>query len=92
MEVRKGNENNMFYDIYYKDLITDPIGTVYRIYQYFDYPLDPTMEEGIKRWLYDNPQNKHGSHKYSLSQFGLDKASIKQSFMDYSKRFGIQPE
>jgi hypothetical protein len=36
-----------------------------------------------------NPKNKHGVHKYSLAQYGLDRAQELERFRRYCERFGI---
>lgn len=72
-------------DIGFEALVKDPIGTVKRIYERFGYPYDPQMEAGMRQWLKDNPQGKHGSHKYELSQFGLTETHVRDSFAEYQQ-------
>jgi hypothetical protein len=70
-------------DIGFEPLVKDPIGTVRRIYERFGYPYDPKMEAGMQKWLKENPQGKHGSHKYELSQFGLTDSHVRHAFAEY---------
>lgn len=70
---------NVLFDM----VVKDPIGTVRQIYERFGYDYSPEMEAGMQKWLADNPQGKHGSHKYELEQFGLTQADIDQIFGDY---------
>ena len=37
----------------------------------------------MRQWLAANPQPKHGEHRYSFEQFGLDEAKIKDKFASY---------
>ena len=76
------------FDIKYEDLMKDPIGTVRRIYDYFDYlEWSDQFEEAMRAWLIDNPQGKQGRHSYSLSQFNLEEQMNKQLYKDYEQLF-----
>lgn len=70
-------------NVMFDKLVKDPIGTIKHVYQRFGYTYSDEMEAGMKRWLEQNPQGKHGSHKYELEQFGLSKADIDRIFGDY---------
>jgi hypothetical protein len=43
----------------------------------------------MQRFLSANPKNKHGPHRYGLSEFGLDRALETQRFARYCERFDI---
>lgn len=64
----------------YQHLVDNPIETVAGIYQHFKIPLPQDMIDRMSKWLSDNPQNKHGKHKYSLEQFGLTPESLAAAF------------
>jgi hypothetical protein len=70
-------------DVLFERLVKDPIGTVRWIYEQFDYPYSPEHEQRMRHWLENNPQGKHGSHRYDLDQFGLTDADIQQAFGPY---------
>ena len=90
--VRDSTDSARFCDIYYQELLQDPIGTVRWIYAYFGYTFDVRMEVRIRRWLTENPQYKHGVHHYSPEQFCLDPAELNSRFAMYCKRFRIPTE
>lgn len=46
----------------------------------------------MRRYLAENPKNKHGVHRYTLAQFGLDRAEVGRRFEPYCQYFGIEPE
>jgi len=71
----KGNNNEKFLDIYYKDLIGDSISELGRIYS-MDGGLTPELIEGFKKHELEHPHRKHGVHQYSLADFGLTEADI----------------
>jgi hypothetical protein len=92
MKVREENDPSRFYDVYYNDLLTDPMHIVRGIYAHFGYDFTAEMEHNITAWLKQNPQYKHGKHRYSLEQFGLTKAQVQERFAAYTARFGSKIE
>jgi hypothetical protein len=92
MQVRSSADPARFYDVNYDATVQDPIGTVRQIYKYFGYDFAPRVEENINRWITQNPQHKHGIHRYSLKQFGLDPVIVNSRFAGYRERFNILPE
>jgi hypothetical protein len=79
-------------DVRYADLLTDPVGVVRRIHDRFGYPLTPGSSERMRRWLAANPQGKHGAHRYTLEQFGLDRTAVERLSAPYRERFDIPRE
>jgi hypothetical protein len=77
-------------NVMFDTLVKDPIGTVRRVYEQFGYQYSDEMEAGMKRWLENNPQGKHGAHKYELEQFGLTQADIDRIFGAYWQRLQKQ--
>jgi Sulfotransferase family len=80
-----------FQDIYYKDFVADPIGTIETMYQGFNMELCKEAKERMALYIKNNPRNKHGSHSYSLEQFGLDRETVLSHFAPYYKRFNLTP-
>jgi hypothetical protein len=69
-------------------LVKNPVQAVREIYENFAYPIDPGHEQGIARWLAENPQHKHGVHQYSLGDFGITEADIRRRFARYYDEYG----
>ena len=63
--------------------------TVQRIYEHLGYTYSDEMEERMKRWLSENPKNKHGRHRYRPEQFGLTKEEIRSAMEPYCERYGL---
>jgi hypothetical protein len=78
-----------FFDVRYGDLIRDPLGTVRRIYAHWDLPFTTTAEDRMRRFLADNPKDKHGRHEYSLAAFGLDGEQEQARYRAYRERFAV---
>ena len=42
----------------------------------------------MRAYLEDNPQHKHGVHRYSAEQFGLDAEDVTGRFEGYREEYG----
>jgi hypothetical protein len=80
--------DNRVLDIAYRDTVLDPVGTVKRIHEHFDLPFSDEHANRIRQHMAHNPQGKHGAHKYSAAEFGLDPDELKGLMPEYRKRFG----
>lgn len=83
MQARSEADPSHFYDIYYEDLLVDPIATVSQLYNYFGFNLSEEAVTQMQVWLDNNPQDKHGKHQYTLKQFGLSPELIDEKMSDY---------
>jgi hypothetical protein len=81
-----------FYDVYYRDLLRDPVDVLKAIYRQFDFDLSPNTAECMARYLAANPQHKHGVHRYCLEDFGLDEDHERARFADYVSALHIPEE
>ncbi|MGZ4692563.1 MAG: sulfotransferase family protein [Acidimicrobiales bacterium] len=82
--VRAQRPDDRFVDVDYPDLVGDPLGTVRRIYAGFDLELTAAAEQGMRRYLDEHPQHGAGVHRYTLEQFGLDRATESARFTHLS--------
>lgn len=80
--------DSRFLDIDYRAIVSSPIGTVKKIYAWVDRELTPAAEQAMRDFLAANPKDKHGAHRYSLQQFGLDADEQADRFAGYRARFG----
>ncbi len=83
VESRARSDPARFYDVAYDRLIAAPIDTVREVCRHFGYDFGPAYESGARRWLAENPQHKHGVHRYQLADFGLDAATVERHFGGY---------
>lgn len=88
--VRSQANDSSFYDVDYADLMQDPVGTVRQIQKYFGYEFSEQMAENVQNWIAENPQHKHGAHRYSLAQFGLNEEAMVRKFTDASQGVGLR--
>ena len=76
-----------FVDVWYTQLMDDPLAVVRRIYRHFDLPLSDEAQSRMRAYLATNPKDRHGPHHYSLAQFGLDPESERARYRDYWDRW-----
>lgn len=89
MAVRDRLPDDRVVDVHFADTVSDPVGTVRRVYDHFGLEVTPAVERGVRSYLTDNPRDKHGSHSYSLEEFGLDPGNVDAAFAAYRERFGV---
>lgn len=80
--------DDRFTDVHYRAIVEEPIETVKTIYTRFDRALSADAENAMRAFLAANPKNKHGAHRYSLEQFGLNADEQAERFSAYRTRFG----
>lgn len=85
--IRDRHASTQFFDIYYEEFIADPMGSVKRIYAYFQQPLSAESEAALNKHHANNPQHKHGKHQYSTAQTGLTERQIRDAFGPYLERY-----
>ena len=71
------------YHLYYDDMMADPIAQMQKIYRWLGDEWTEAADTGMRAWLADNPQGKHGKHSYTLAQWGFSKADLEPYFHDY---------
>ena len=79
----------VIYDIDYRELVKDPLGTVRGIYTHYNLPWTQEYETALHDFIHNNPKNKHGKHQYSPAEFGLDEGELKKRFRFYTEKMGL---
>jgi len=87
--VRSTAAEGQILDIQYADLVTDPMATVQHIYAHHGYEFTEPFEAAMRQWLAANRQHKHGAHRYTLEEYGLSEAQVREDFSEYAKEFGL---
>ena len=76
-------------DIGYKDLVSDPLGTVVAIYAHYGLSMSEETSRAMAAWLADNPQGKHGKHSYSSGEFGITDEDVRAAFAEYIAQYNL---
>ena len=80
-------------DVYFHELMADPMRIVGNIYAKAGLPLTDAVRARMARFLDDNPRGKHGALDYDLRRdFGLEPAAIRSRFAGYLERFPVRVE
>ena len=77
-----------FLDLYYVDLLTDPVSAVRKVYTHFDLPFPEGLKEKIQKFLGQNPKDRFGVHHYRLEDFGLN-LEERRRYSSYRERFRL---
>jgi hypothetical protein len=79
-------------DVLYSDVVESPTEVVRRIYAHFGRCLSDEAESRMARWLAEHPRHRHGVHRYTLEEFGLERKQVERACGDYVERFEIPAE
>jgi hypothetical protein len=82
----------LFYDMKFADFIRDQFAVVERIYEAFGLPMSAEAAAKMKWFIADNPQGKHGIHRYSPEEYGIKPEVVRRDFRPYIERFDLPPE
>ena len=89
LAVRDRAPRGQFLDVNYEDIERSPLETVERVYEFLGWPLSAQARHAMQAFLSANPKNKHGVHRYSLAEYGLDRDAELARFRNYCERFRI---
>ena len=84
MKARESADSARFFDVKYESLVADPVGTARTVCGHFGYAFTPEYEARVRRYVAENPQHKHGVHRYKLEDFGLDADTVNRAFAAYN--------
>lgn len=92
MQARRELGEHRFFDVAFRETVEDPATAVGRVYAHFglDYPAGTASR--LREWHRSHPQHRHGEHRYSAADFGLEAGAMRERFSAYIERFGIEPE
>jgi hypothetical protein len=91
MAARERLDAGRFFDVNFRDTVTDPLGLLERIYRHFGLPMTAAARAGFQAYMADNPREKRPPHNYTLEQFGFTEAGIKRQFSTYRERHIERP-
>lgn len=89
LRVRDRWPSAQFLDVGYDAIESSPLETIESIYRFIGAPLEDAAHERMSSYLARNPKGKHGVHRYSLAQYGLDRDTELARFRSYCERFDI---
>ena len=92
VEFRQSGKAENVFDMHFAELVKDQVGMVKRIYAHFGLPLTVATEQKMRAFIANNPKERHGTHRYTLEQFGLDPAQERERYRFYQDYFHVASE
>jgi hypothetical protein len=78
---RANHDPAQFYDVDYKELIADPLGTVADIYRHFGLTLTDEARAAMEKAHGESQSGERApKHTYSLADYGLSVETVKERF------------
>lgn len=78
-----------FFDVYFEQLLDDPVDVVRRLYLHFGMPWTDALKSRLDAFMVNNGREKHGKHSYTADMFDLDEAVLDEKFRTYREYFHI---
>jgi len=69
--------------VHYKQMLADPLAVIRAIYERAGIAWTPAGAAAMARWIAEHPQGRHGRHRYSLGQYGLDDRDVRSACAAY---------
>lgn len=82
-------DDKRFVDVHFRDMMSDPIGMVEKIYAAAGKRLTDEARQRMRDWLAENKRGKHGKHEYAAIDFGIDVEERRQALRFYHEYFNI---
>ncbi len=79
-------------DLRFTDLMANPAAAIRSVYERLDLELTKNAEERMTRYVAEKPRGKHGAHRYSLEDYGLEKESVHERYSVYMDQYGVEAE
>jgi hypothetical protein len=90
LDVESAHPGQVF-NVLYEDVVERPVETVEALHAQMGLPLDEATSSAVAQWVADHPRGAGGEHKYSLEQFGIDRARVERLFANYLERLAELP-
>jgi hypothetical protein len=82
---------DQIYHVLFNELVTDPVGTVEKMYRHFGLQLTEDGCAAMARYMADNPRDNRPPHKFGAGSPAAV-ARAREAFAPYQARFGIPSE
>jgi hypothetical protein len=79
-------------DVQFADFLADPMAVVDTIYTRLGIELSAEAETHMRRFVAENPREKHGGHTYTLADTGLELGPLRERTEHYRQFFSVPEE
>ncbi len=80
------------FDMHFAEILKDQVGMAQRIYAHFGMPMSDEARQRMRAFIAGNPRDRHGTHRYTLEQFGLDRETERARYRFYQDYFKVAEE
>ncbi|GAB3286988.1 sulfotransferase family protein [Parahaliea aestuarii] len=87
MAVRESLPADAFLDLWFKDTVSQPLVEIEKVYAFLGMDLTPEAREEMAKWQDFNRRELRPPHEYTLEQFGLSEAGLKEQYREYRAAF-----
>ena len=87
LEARRSLPSERFIDVWFEDVLADPIAQVERIYQGIGVDLIEETRRRMSSWTEVNRRDQRPTHAYTLEQFGFIAEEIRRELSAYREAF-----
>ena len=92
VRARGGLRAAQVFDMHFHEFVGNEIEMVGRIYTHFGMEFGDEARRRMRAFLAANPADKHGAHRYTLAESGLDVATERARFAAYVARHNVRAE
>jgi hypothetical protein len=92
IQARKRLGEERFFDLHHREFVTDPFGSLERIYRFLGLELTARTRARMQAWHAENRSGSHGAHRYTPEQFGLRAEQLRADYDFYIERFDVPLE
>lgn len=92
MEGRRKLPQEQVTDVIFPEFIKDQIGTVERLYRFFELPFTEQARQAMAAFIAANPKGRHGTVDYVLEDFGIDPQERRAALRPYQTQYGVPDE
>jgi hypothetical protein len=90
MDYRGSPGAKPFADVYNRDILRDPSGTIRVLYDRIGLAYSDAFDRALNERNRVLPKGKFGKHVYTLDEFGLDPAEVDKALHFYTSAFGLK--
>ena len=73
--------------LHYREVTSQPLAVLDRLYRYFDTPFDETARARIAGFVARRPRGGYEVNRYDPAEFGLEAAGVQERFESYIRTF-----
>jgi hypothetical protein len=81
-----------FLDVQHRELASDPLGALRRIYDWLGLEWLPPVQRAVRAWQDRQRASAHGAHRYTAEQFGLRRDQLRSDYDFYIRQFDVAIE